>query len=264
MYCTGLTSVTVGNSVTNIGTGAFYCCTSLRGVYFLGNTPSLGANEFTFDNTAIVYYLPGTTGWGSTFGGLLTTPWSGQLSYGPVFGFAIFYNSLLEFTWCAPMTINGRTHANGSIYTGSISQLTFNSLVTTTGTISSPAWDGHPTSAYTVATTYNAGYSTNVQPLTLSIGTGNVHAIIDIPPNGEDPNSALGQQRYYNKAELVLLVSNATVTLTIKTSSADPQPTNTIASYSNHHQLRPGQHQFPLPHPYQYRSPISGKVTRSR
>jgi hypothetical protein len=30
-----------------------------------------------------------------------------------VFQFAIFYNSLLEFTWCAPMTVNGRTHANG-------------------------------------------------------------------------------------------------------------------------------------------------------
>ena len=37
----------------------------------------------------------------------------------PVFQFAIFYNSLLEFTWCAPMTVNGRTHANGNIYTGS-------------------------------------------------------------------------------------------------------------------------------------------------
>ena len=68
----------------------------------------------------------------------------------PVFQFAIFYNSLLEFTWCAPMTVNGRTHANGNIYTGSTCQLTFNGLVTTTGTISSPAWDGHATSDYTV------------------------------------------------------------------------------------------------------------------
>jgi hypothetical protein len=33
----------------------------------------------------------------------------------PVFQFAIFYNSLLEFTWCAPLTVNGRTHANGNI-----------------------------------------------------------------------------------------------------------------------------------------------------
>ena len=69
------------------------------------------------------------------------------------------------------MTVNGRTHANGNIYTGSICQLTFNGLVTKTGTISSPAWDGHATSEYTVATTFNAGYSTNSQALTLPIGT---------------------------------------------------------------------------------------------
>ena len=110
-------------------------------------------------------------------------------------------------------------------------QLTFNSLVTTTGTISSPAWDGHSTSDYTVATKFNAGYSTNCQALTLPIGTTNVHAIIDMPPTGEDTNSALGQQRYYNKADLVLLVSNSTVTLTLKTSPSDPQATNITAYY---------------------------------
>ena len=67
-----------------------------------------------------------------------------QTNYTPLFQFAIFYNGLLEFTWCAPMTVNGLTHANGNIYTGSQSQLTFNGLVTTTGTVSSPAWDGKP------------------------------------------------------------------------------------------------------------------------
>jgi hypothetical protein len=156
----------------------------------------------------------------------------------PVFQFAIFYNNLLEFTWCAPMTVNGRTHANGNIYTGSISQLTFNGLVTKTGTISSPAWDGHATSEYSVATKFNAGYSTNCQALTLPIGTTNVHAIIEMPPTGEDVNSALGQMRYFNKADLVLLVSNSTVTLNLKVSPSDPgtnitayyYPTNVAAS----------------------------------
>src|ERR1035437_1214371 len=84
-----------------------------------------------------------------------------QTNSTPLFQFGIFYNSLLEFTWCAPMTINGRTHANGDIYTGSAWPLTFNSLVTKAGTISSPAWDGHLTSEYTVPTIFNAGYSIN-------------------------------------------------------------------------------------------------------
>jgi hypothetical protein len=154
----------------------------------------------------------------------------------PVFQFAIFYNGLLEFTWCAPLTVNGRTHANGSIYTGSTCQLTFNSLVTDTGTLSSPAWDGHSTSDYSVAAKYNAGYSTNANSLNLPIGYSNANAIIQMPPAGEDPNSSLGQSRYYNKADLVLLVTNinssvSTVTLTLKTSPTDAQPTNITATY---------------------------------
>jgi hypothetical protein len=148
----------------------------------------------------------------------------------PVFQFAIFYNSLLEFTWCAPLTVNGRTHANGSIYTGSTCQLTFNSLVTDAGTISSLAWDGHTTGQYTVPALYNAGYSTNANSLNLPIGSTNVHEIINLPPSGEDPNSALGQARYYDKADVVLLVSNSTVTVNLKTSPTDPG-TNIIANY---------------------------------
>ncbi|MGO8929928.1 MAG: hypothetical protein ACLQU3_23925 [Limisphaerales bacterium] len=149
----------------------------------------------------------------------------------PVFQFAIFYNGLLEFTWCAPLTVNGRTHANGSIYTGTIDQLTFNNLVTTTGTLASPAWDGHSTSDYTVAAKYNAGYSTNANSLNLPIGNTNANSIIQMPPPGGDTNASLAQQRYCNKADLILLVSNSTVTLTLQNSYLDSQPTNITAYY---------------------------------
>ena len=51
-------------------------CTSLTGVYFQGNAPSLGGSYvFYGDNNATVYYLPGTTGWGTTFGGRPTALW---------------------------------------------------------------------------------------------------------------------------------------------------------------------------------------------
>ena len=157
-----------------------------------------------------------------------------ELDLIPVFQFAIFYNSLLEFTWCAPFTINGRTHANGDIYTGSIKPLIFNSLVTKTGTISSPAWGGHTTGEYNDWGTFNMGYSTNAQALTLPIGTNNtpnaVREILNMPPAGEDVTTALGQQRYYNKADIVLLVSNSTVTVTLKTSPSDAG-TNITATY---------------------------------
>jgi len=91
-YCTSLTSVTIGNSVTNIGDWAFEECArltsvtipnsvtsiagcafgrcwSLTSVYFVGNAPNLGSDVFIDDNNATVYYMPGTTGWGPTFGG---------------------------------------------------------------------------------------------------------------------------------------------------------------------------------------------------
>jgi BspA type Leucine rich repeat region (6 copies) len=77
-HCTSLTSVTIPNSVTYIGDYAFDSCTSLRSVYFLGNAPPDDGTVFTgypANDPAIVYYLAGTTGWGSTFGSVPTAPW---------------------------------------------------------------------------------------------------------------------------------------------------------------------------------------------
>jgi hypothetical protein len=140
----------------------------------------------------------------------------------PIFQFAIFYNSLLEFTWCAEMTVNGRVHANAGIYTGSIESLTFNGSVTTTATISSPSWDNHRSSSYINNGKANykgtPGYSTNVPYVMLPLGTNNVHSIIDIPPQDELPTSLLGEQRLYNQAQVVLLISNSTVTARIQNS----------------------------------------------
>jgi hypothetical protein len=74
--CTSLTSATIGVGVTNLENTAFSLCTSLRGVYFKGDAPSLGGtNVFYNDSKATVYYLPGTTGWGATFGGRPTALW---------------------------------------------------------------------------------------------------------------------------------------------------------------------------------------------
>jgi hypothetical protein len=46
-------------------------------VYFNGNAPSLGGSSvFSGGNNTIVYHLAGTTGWGTTFGGLPTALWT--------------------------------------------------------------------------------------------------------------------------------------------------------------------------------------------
>jgi hypothetical protein len=90
-WSSSLTNVTIGNSVTDIEDDAFYGCTNLAGVYFMGNAPSLGGSSvFYNDNNATVYYLPGTTGWSTTFGGRPTALWFLPnpliLTSGPGFG----------------------------------------------------------------------------------------------------------------------------------------------------------------------------------
>jgi hypothetical protein len=74
-HCTGLTHVTIGNSVTWIERYAFSGCTSLTEVYFQGNAPGLDWMVFMYTDKATIYYLPGTTGWGPRFGGRPTAPW---------------------------------------------------------------------------------------------------------------------------------------------------------------------------------------------
>ncbi len=154
----------------------------------------------------------------------------------PIFQYAIFYNDLLEFTWCAPMTVNGRVHADGDIYTGTEWQLTFNDYVTATGSVSSPAWDGHSTSEYTDAPKFNRPVVTNAAPLFLFTGTSNsadaMREIINMPPPGGDTNAALSAQRFYNKAGVVLLVSNTSITAIVKSSMNDPSPLATNITYA--------------------------------
>jgi hypothetical protein len=149
----------------------------------------------------------------------------------PLTQYAIFYNGLLEFSTCATMIVNGRVHANGSIYTGTSASLTFNGAVTDTGTISSPKWNGQGPS-WADKGTYNGNpaFRTNVPSVALSIGMTNVHDSLELPTAGESPTSTKGESRFYNQAQTLLLVSNTTVTMQIQASinyqvpGADPSP----------------------------------------
>jgi len=163
----------------------------------------------------------------------------------PIFQFAIFYDGLLEFSTAATLNINGPVHANGPIYTGSGSPLTFYDTVTTGANISSPPNAGSsPPWAYTGVFLRNPANVTNTSPLRPDVETNNLHAIIEIPPSGEDPESQMGSQRYYNKAGIVILVSNTTASVFIKSSPTDTPITITVATFGTN---SPGlQSDFPF------------------
>ena len=78
-YCTGLPNLVFPQGLVNVGGSAFLLCTNVTAFFFRGDAPTLGSGAFFADQKATVYYLPGTTGWGPTFGGLPTMLWLPQV-----------------------------------------------------------------------------------------------------------------------------------------------------------------------------------------
>jgi len=138
-----------------------------------------------------------------------------DLSLIPVFQFAIFYNMDLEINPGPDMDITGKVHSNASLYTAPGATLRYLSDVTFVNNYyrnrhpddpsqnvgNNPQFIGDPTGPK-VATS-----------MTLPVGTNNspasVTAILDLPPFGEDPNSSLGQLRFFNQASIIISNSPA-------------------------------------------------------
>lgn len=149
----------------------------------------------------------------------------------PVFCFSVFYQQLLEFSGSASLVMNGAVHASGPIYIGTSanSMQIFNGTVTTASTISSPANGGYTTNNLTGPVNFNGTppFITNVPVFAPAF---NLHSIIEIPPAGESVGSLLGQSRLYNQASMILLVTNTpastnpTVTAILQTSFSGSLP----------------------------------------
>jgi hypothetical protein len=87
--CNDLTTVTIPGSVTSIGDMAFGYCLGLRNLCFEGSPSAAGSNVFLgsgiLGNGALwpshptCYYLPGATGWDSSFAGLPAVKWNARI-----------------------------------------------------------------------------------------------------------------------------------------------------------------------------------------
>jgi hypothetical protein len=137
-----------------------------------------------------------------------------QVALIPLYQFAMFYNLDYECTALPLMTVNGPVHCNGDMYLTPWTGLTFNNDLTCTKQILRTAKPGNA-AAGTGPVTYKGAHDGGVSTLTLPIGTNNsiqaVRQVVEVPPSTEDPDSSLGQQRLYNKAEMLILVSNSVI-----------------------------------------------------
>jgi hypothetical protein len=141
-----------------------------------------------------------------------------QLAIVPVFQFTIFYNMDMEICPGPNMTIKGRVHSNGNLYSQPQAQLTFMGDVTSAQNIIANKSPNDPSIRSTGTITFNGEHDGGVNSLNLPMGTNNspaaVHAIIEKPPTGESPNSLMGQQRLYNQADLIIEVYDNKVDVT--------------------------------------------------
>jgi hypothetical protein len=145
--CTGLTSVTIPNSVTSIGGYTFYSCGNLTGVYFGGNspTPTNDLSVFQHATNTTVYYLPGTTGWGSTFDGRPTALWflPNPLIVNPSPGFGVQTNQFgFTISWATNISVvvEACTNLANPVWI----PVSTNTLTGGTSHFSDPQWTNYP------------------------------------------------------------------------------------------------------------------------
>jgi hypothetical protein len=170
--CRSLTNIIIGNSVTSIGGFAFYYCTSLKSItipkgvssiqswafnncsvlstiYFMGDAPGNGSDTSIFQGTsynAMVYYMLGTTGWASSFGGLPTKLWNPAVQINSAtfgvranrFGFTITGTSGLVIL----------VEASTNLSNPDWQPVQTNTLITGTAYFSDPQWTNYPNRFY--------------------------------------------------------------------------------------------------------------------
>jgi hypothetical protein len=148
--CSSLTNVTIPASVTSIGDQTFRYCSNLVAAYFQGDAPAIESTPWTvFDeDTNVVYYLPGTSGWGSTYCDRPTAPWTPQVRTSDA-AFGVRTNQFgFQVNWASGRNavVETSTNLNG----GNWIPLQTNTVVNGSFYFGDPAWNKYPARFYRV------------------------------------------------------------------------------------------------------------------
>jgi hypothetical protein len=139
-----------------------------------------------------------------------------QVASIPIFQYQLFYVPDMEIHPSGVgMTFNGRVHCNANAYCKPEGTVTFLNHVTIARRFHHARHPDDPVATRSGQTVFRAERATSVNTLNIPIGTAStatmLHALIDPPPMGELPVSLLGQQRFYNKADLIVLVNHGQI-----------------------------------------------------
>lgn len=138
-----------------------------------------------------------------------------QIASIPLFQFGVFYTPDLEMAASRDMTMNGRIHSNGALYQQPTATLNLTGPVTAAGQLLQQKSPNDPSSRTFGAVQFGAEHDAGLTTLNIPIGTGNdptnLHGLIELPPWGESPDSPLGKQRFFNRADLIIAVSDSGV-----------------------------------------------------
>ena len=138
-----------------------------------------------------------------------------QLACIPIFQFAIFYTMDLEINPGAAMKVTGKVHSNANLYSAPPASLEFAQSVGAAGRIYTNRAPYDPTGGSATTPVYDIPPVPYTSSLTLPVSTNNsptvVREITQLPPLGEDPNSPMGQARYYNQCDLIVTTTATNV-----------------------------------------------------
>jgi hypothetical protein len=148
----------------------------------------------------------------------------------------------LELNPGAQMTVTGKVHGNANLYTAPVVGLEYKDDVGAVGRIYNTRHPDDPTGGAKVAPVYRKQHTDYVSSLNLPVSTNNspraVQAILDPPASGELATSQLGQERYYNRCDLVVTTTPTNVIVQsgqwdlFATNAPDLNPGTTNAAFS--------------------------------